>query len=145
MWTANCLRRSTHLKGSIDMFSKRPKTFSLGILALGMLTICTVRAGFGQDLTSGNPNPNPTTASYANGVKTRIRGTVVTVSNCEMTMADQCGVQSVILLNQRPNGKNTEIKIRGSRRRQDVSVICPGACVRIEGGRNCAGQLEAEE
>ena len=125
------------------MLSKRPKTFSLGILALGILTICTVRAGFGQDLTNGNPNP--TTASYANGEKTKIRGTVVSVSNCQLTMRDECGVETVVLINQRPNGKETEIKLSGHHHRADISNICPGACVKVEGRGNCSGQLVAEE
>ena len=125
------------------MFSKRPRTFSLGVLAIALLTICSVRAGFGQDLTNGNPNP--TTASYANGEKTRVRGTVVSVSNCQLTMRDECGVETVVLINQRPNGKETEIKLSGHHHRADISNICPGACVKVEGRGNCAGQLVAEE
>ena len=121
-----------------DMFSKRPRTFSLGILALGMLTVCTVRAGFGQDLTNGNPNP--TTASYANGEKTKIRGTVVSVSNCQLTMRDQCGVESVVLI-----GEDTSIKVNGHHHHYDLSFICPGSCVKVEGRGNCSGQLVAEE
>jgi len=129
------------------MFSKRPKTYSLGMLLLGLLTIVSVRAGFGQDLTNTNPNtnPNPTTASYANGVKTRIRGTVVSITDCQLIMRDECGVESVVLLNQRANGKLTEVRLSGHRSRMSVGNICPGSCVRIEGRGNCEGQLVAEE
>ena len=134
---------------SIYMFSRRIGMYSLGMFLLGFLLICSVQPGRAQQqdaiANDATANPIATTASYANGVKTRIRGTVVTISQCELTMRDECGVESVVLLNQRANGKNTEVKLQGSRHRQDVSVICPGACIKVEGRGNCAGQLVAEE
>ena len=132
------------------MFSRRTGMYSFGMFLLGLLLICSVQPGRAQQQDAvANADPAvaaiATTASYANGVKTRIRGTILTVSDCQLTMQDECGAVSTVLLNQRANGKNTEIKLEGHRRRFGVSNLCPGACIRVEGRGNCDGALIAEE
>ena len=133
------------------MFSRRISMYSSGMFLLGFLLLCSVRVGLAQqqDATASTGEPVAavalTTATYANGVKTRIRGTIITVSDCQLTMRDECGAESVVLLNQRANGKLTEIKLQGHRRRFGVGNLCPGACIRVEGRGNCEGQLVAEE
>jgi hypothetical protein len=106
---------------------------------LGFLMICSVRAGFGQEPMANNTNPNPTTASIANGEKTKIHGTVVSVASCQLTLRDQCGVETVVLV-----GGDTSVKANGHKH-ADLGNICPGSCVKVEGRGNCSGQLVAEE
>jgi hypothetical protein len=119
------------------MCSNKTRMYSLGVVLLGLLAFSSVRAALGQEPIA-NTVASPAMTSFANGEKVRIRGTVVSVENCQLTVCGECGAQTVVLI-----GEDTSVRV--DRRRASLSNVCPGSCVKVEGRGNCAGQLVAEE
>jgi outer membrane protein OmpA-like peptidoglycan-associated protein len=124
------------------MLHMTTRTYSLGMILLGFLLICSVQSAFGQDASAPASAPTSapasaaTTTSIANGEKARINGIITHSETGTITVRDHNGCETVVIVT-----CNTETRPKSL----GCQTMCPGRCVRVEGRGNCDGHLVAEE